>query len=261
MNYIYLAGTQRTFPACVARHVYVSGVTKNTFEGSPTVVFEIAFTHLRHDTALSAIADACPFVRVVCASRPIFVGLSPKNTVVWSVRLSDSPAVLFSMLSQTPAAWEDAQPQPSMQKVHSTKFYTKVMGIGGKCAGQMVHTQADKSGRLYMEDECFVTVNGRHSANHFRVQKGETSTVVTNPPSSLHVGDSIAYLLPIIPVDEQLNFIVTKVVGLDHTHPCFVELENGHHNNILSSGKFHLSKYCDVTHRVQFPVARLSDFK
>ena len=220
MNVIYLVGEHATFPRVVAQGVRISGVIKSTFEECSTVVWTVMFTKLRSVTALRDICSACPLTRVVAARRPIFAGLTPTGTVMWKVEIASSPDVLFSGRSELPAVWEAAVPQPVYRELHLPNF----------------HANEEKE-----EEEV--------------IDSGQVQIF-----APLRVGEHIAYLLPMIPVEEQTRFITTKITGLGEGKEC-VELENGHHTTMLASGNIHVARYCPTTNRIEFPFRNLNDFR
>jgi|SRR3989344_1268723 len=77
----------------------------------------------------------------------------------------------------------------------------------------------------------------------------------------LQINNYIAYLLPHIPCYQQLEFVVTRIIGFNVCKPCFVVLENGHHESYCASGTFQCALFDMVSKRVVFPVRNLSSFK
>ena len=255
MPIVYIIAPQKTFPACIAMHLTAMvDVTKKTFRGSGMIVFEVKFESLRHENALLAISRACPGARIVCARRPIFMGLTPRDKPVWSVKLSEDKDVLFSAWNDENGTWEPSVPQPVMTTVCFNAFYTKL-----KC-------QEDGDNFLYVETDAkgYPLADASNCVMTHTGVKRNLSALCVGPEKKkkkLCVGDHIAYLLPHVAVEMQSSFITTKIVGFDMSRPCFVKLENNHHLNILESGNVHVARYCPVTQRVQFPVACLKDFQ
>lgn len=230
--YIYLAGRHAVFPAVVGRYVRVVELVRHIFEGvcsdgseglsDPVVVFAVTFSALQSEDALSKIVAACGRTRVVCARRPIFVGVTATNTLLWSVQLGTSKDVVFSDKNDADV-WEAADPQPVFAR---TLRRPVVKGVGDGESG---------GGEMEVDVECDAPY--------------------------LVEGDHIAYFLPGMPVEEQMRFVVTKVVGFQPSQPCFVQLENGHHTTIVASGNVVVGKYCTHTHRVAFPLRNLAEFR
>jgi len=70
----------------------------------------------------------------------------------------------------------------------------------------------------------------------------------------LRVGDFVAYMIPDIPPSHQDHFTVTRVTNVSP-----LELANGHHKTLFSSGKGEVARYNPTTRRVVFPVKNLED--
>lgn len=252
-NIIYLVGPQQTFPRVVSECVNDFHVTKITFTRCETVVFKVMFASLRCEDAMNRICEKCPMTRVVCARRPIFVGLTLTASIVWSVEIDRSPDVLFSNKNSVPGEWHADVPQPNFDTIHVDTFYTKKQIQG--CA---VHVETDAEGRVRIDNGCMVSPTGKYPVET-EIQT-ETDMRFGAHPAPLQVGEHIAYLLPMVPVEKQARFIVTKIIGVHPKRKCCVDLENGHHTNIVASGNVHVARYCMLTHRVQFPVRHLSMF-
>jgi hypothetical protein len=232
------------------------------------VVFIVSFSELNCEDALSQISNECGQTRVVCSRRRIFLGLSSSGTLLWTVRLGESSDVLFSSMNPD-VRWEAAQPQPPFETHHSCVCYKKLRVFQGPSNGKEVYVEMDVNGEIKTDSDGFArSSEGKLHLNELKdedeeevLDEGGVNFMDEERPSPFSIGDHIAYLLPTVPVENQLKFVVTKIVGFQFSCPCFVKLENGHHDTILASGNVHVARFCIVTQRVRFPVRRLEEFK
>jgi hypothetical protein len=265
-HYIYLAGPWATLPSVLLRCVNPEKIRKHTFEGHATVVFVVAFSSLCHANALREIRGACGQTRVVCSRAPIFLGLTPTGSLLWTVQLSKSETVLFSSMNcDADVGWEAARPQPAFETQHRSTFYAKLRVLRGVHKEKDVYVEMDARGELRAAAGLVGTSVGRLRLTDFEEETDDEDEVVLDEgrvrPPPLGIGDHIAYLLPMVPVETQFSFVVTKVVGFRDSASCFVKLENGHHANILAAGNVHVARFCVASQRVMFPVCSLEAFR
>jgi len=123
-----------------------------------------------------------------------------------------------------------------------------------------VYVEADAAGHLKTSEGFVRSPGGKRRLSDLKDdEEAEDDEAEGRRP--LVMGDHIAYLLPMVKVEDQLGFVVTKIIGFQFSHPCFVKLENGHHTSILASGNVQIARFCADTKRVKFPVRSLDEFK
>ncbi len=77
--------------------------------------------------------------------------------------------------------------------------------------------------------------------------------------NSLQVGDWVVYLDPAA-TSRPHTFVRTRIVGIDRSKRCWVELENKHHETRFGGGPVFLAKFNNEQHQLLTPLQPLSVF-
>ncbi len=77
--------------------------------------------------------------------------------------------------------------------------------------------------------------------------------------NSLQVGDWVVYLDPAA-TSRPNTFVRTRIVGIDRSKRCWVELENKHHETRFGCGPVFLAKFNNEQHQLLTPLQPLSVF-
>ncbi len=87
------------------------------------------------------------------------------------------------------------------------------------------------------------------------------AVVVEDAPdvNALHVGDWVVYLDPAF-ASRPHTFIRTRIVGIDKSKRCWVELENNHHQTHFERGPVCFAKFNNDCHQLLTPLQPLSVF-